>query len=94
MRGKDTRQPARPLASTRPSEPERPSGPAPPANPLMERATAECRKIRARRAGRKPVVRLARPRPTRHRGILFAARGGRGAPRLGTPTFERRPDPR
>ena len=94
MREKDTRRPAHPPASRRPSGPECPSGPAPPANPLMELAMAECRKTRARRGDRKPVVRLARPRPPRHRGILFGARGGRGAPRLGTRAFERRPDPR
>ena len=94
MREKDTRRPVHLPASKRRSDPERPSGPAPPADPEMKRAMAECRKIRARRAGRKPVVRLARPRPPRHRGILFAARGGRGTPRLGTRPFERRPDPR
>ena len=94
MREKDTRRHADTPASKRRSEPERPSGPAPPADREMKRAMAECRKIRARRAGRKPVVRLARPRPPRHRGILFAARGGRGTPRLGTRPFERRPDPR
>lgn len=68
--------------------------PLPPVDPEMKKAMAECRKIRARSTGRKPVVRLARPRPPRHRGTLWVRRGGHRTPGLGTRAFERRPDPR
>lgn len=85
MRGEDIRESARPTGR---------AGPGPSADPEMKRAMAACRKVRARDIGRRPAVRLVRPRPPPLRGALFARPGGRRAAWLRARAFDRRPDPR
>ena len=94
MRGEKIRESTGLPPREREGKPTRRAGPGPSADPEMKKAMAECRRIRAREMGRRPVVRLARPRSPPFRGALGARPVRRGAPWLRARAFDRRPDPR
>lgn len=94
MTGNDNRESTRWSPSGRHIESTRQAGPSP-SVPLGARtAMSVHQRLRDRGTGRRRVVRLPRPRPSRRRAARWADRAGRRPPALGTPAFGRRPDPR